>query len=104
MADCCLVSAHLLCIGCNDEPLFRHLETRKDQDFANICYTLHVGRTDFNHRRYLVCRNKEEAIAQLSSPHSPHVITTKHKDYPRKVVLCSRAKAHSIKMADCSTT
>lgn len=65
----------------------RHLETRKDQDFANICYTLHVGRTDFNHRRYLVCRNREEAIAQLSSPHSPHVITSKHKDYPRKVVF-----------------
>lgn len=69
------------------ERFAQHLKTRKNEDFSNICYTLHVGRTDFPHRRTLVCRNLGEAISTLSSPHSSQVHTSKYEDFPRKLVF-----------------
>lgn len=64
-----------------------HLIRHPDQDFANVCYTLHVGRTLFKHRRYLVCRNRDEAISDLSPINSQRVVTTQAQDHKRKVVF-----------------
>ncbi len=59
------------------ERLVAHVKTHPEQSFANVCYTLHVGRTDFDHRRYLVCRSREDALAELS-PVNPARVVTSH--------------------------
>ncbi|MCG8312104.1 MAG: acyltransferase domain-containing protein, partial [Pseudomonadales bacterium] len=56
-------------------------------NFSNICYSLHVGRRLFPHRRYLVCRNADEAIAELTELDPQHVITSQHTDRPQKLVF-----------------
>ena len=48
--------------------LGRHLELRPAADFADVAYTLQVGRRRFDHRLILVCRNRAEAIAALTGP------------------------------------
>lgn len=50
------------------ERLKCHLETHPRADLADIAYTLHVGRTQFDHRRIVVCRDHAEAIQQLQNP------------------------------------
>lgn len=69
------------------ERFVAHLHKHPDQEFANVCYTLHVGRTLFEHRRYLVCRNRDEAIAELSPVNSQRVITTQAQDHKKKLVF-----------------
>jgi thioester reductase-like protein len=44
-----------------------HLETHPQADLADIAYTLHAGRTPFDHRRIVVCRDHAEAIQQLQN-------------------------------------
>ncbi|HEU4325734.1 MAG TPA: SDR family NAD(P)-dependent oxidoreductase [Roseiflexaceae bacterium] len=46
--------------------LGRALAARPDLDLADVAYTLQVGRSSFAHRRALVCRSREEAIALLA--------------------------------------
>ncbi|KEO82731.1 non-ribosomal peptide synthetase [Tumebacillus flagellatus] len=43
--------------------LSRHLEQQPDQNLANLAYTLHVGRKQFDHRLNLVASSKEELQA-----------------------------------------
>jgi amino acid adenylation domain-containing protein len=69
------------------ERLVQHLIDHPDQSFSNICYTLHVGRTLFAHRRHLVCRNREEAIAELMALNPQQVITTHYRERPKKIVF-----------------
>lgn len=64
-----------------------HLRRHPEQDFANVCYTLHVGRTLFEHRRYLVCRNREEALAELAPVNSQRVVTTQANGLGKKIVF-----------------
>jgi amino acid adenylation domain-containing protein len=45
--------------------LAAHLRTHPEVDLANIAYTLQVGRRAFRHRRALVCRGREDALAAL---------------------------------------
>jgi phthiocerol/phenolphthiocerol synthesis type-I polyketide synthase E len=42
-----------------------HLERNPDVDFRDAAYTLRRGRRAFEHRRFLVCRNRDEAVASL---------------------------------------
>ena len=44
-----------------------HLAQDASADLADVAYTLQVGRRRFNHRRSLVCRDRDDAIALLTS-------------------------------------
>jgi len=50
-----------------------HLERDDSADLADVAYTLQVGRRGFGHRRALVCRGREDAIALLESADSKRV-------------------------------
>ncbi len=44
-----------------------YLETHPDTNLADVAYTLQVGRTAFNHRSFLLCRDRADALAQLAA-------------------------------------
>ncbi len=69
------------------ERLVEYLKDTDDVNFSNVCYTLQMGRKRFDYRRYLVCRNEDEAIAQLSSGGHKDVVSTSYKHFPRKIVF-----------------
>lgn len=45
--------------------LGQHLQKHTELSLANVAYTLQVGRQAFEHKRILVCSNREEAISLL---------------------------------------
>lgn len=45
--------------------LARHLKEHDEMNFADMAYTLQVGRKEFHHRRMIVASTKEEAIQKL---------------------------------------
>ena len=69
-------SCHLLLLSAKTAPaleattrnLAAHLDRRPDQSLADVAYTLHVGRTGRSHRRALVARDREDAVAALAEP------------------------------------
>jgi len=54
-------------VQASSERLRNRLEEHADAELADIAYTLHVGRTPFNERRIVVCRDVAEAIQQLQN-------------------------------------
>ncbi|GCE29298.1 hypothetical protein KDA_47820 [Dictyobacter alpinus] len=50
--------------------LLHAIQTEPEANLANIAYTLQVGRTMFNHRRFLLCRDRADALTQLSTQSS----------------------------------
>lgn len=69
------------------ERFVAHIKTHHRQSFANICYTLHVGRAVFPFRRYLVCRNRDEAISELTELNPQRVNTTHYQGTPQKIAF-----------------
>ena len=67
--------------------LVEHLKHHPDQSFSNVCYTLHVGRTLFPHRRHLVCRNREDAIVELTNRTPRQVINAHYRERTKKIVF-----------------
>ena len=49
------------------------LARNPEANLADVAYTLHTGRRDFAHRRMVVCRHREEAVAALGSKDSARV-------------------------------
>ena len=47
--------------------LVHHLEAHPEVHLADVAHTLQVGRRAFRHRRALVCRGREDAIAALEA-------------------------------------
>jgi acyl transferase domain-containing protein len=47
--------------------LVRHLQAHPEQPFADVAYTLQVGRKGFEQRRVLVCRDLEDALQSLET-------------------------------------
>ena len=45
-----------------------HIEGKPAQDLADIAFTTHVGRKPFARRRFVVCRDREEACRALRAP------------------------------------
>jgi natural product biosynthesis luciferase-like monooxygenase protein len=43
------------------------LEKNVDTNLADVAYTLQIGRSVFNHRRAVLCRNREDAVQSLRS-------------------------------------
>lgn len=52
-----------------------YLRHARDEQLADIAYTLHVGRGEFAHRRMFVARHNAEALQLADLPHSPGVRT-----------------------------
>jgi acyl transferase domain-containing protein len=82
----------LLLSACDAEGLDRVAQNLKDHlaqdasaELADIAYTLQVGRRRFNHRRSIVCRNRDDAIALLTNadPKRVHDFTDDDADPPR---------------------
>ena len=57
------------------EGLAEYLNGQPTRDLADVAYTLQVGRREFNHRRAIVCRDREDAIATLRNNHSKRALT-----------------------------
>ena len=53
-------------------------EKQSSLNLGDVAYTLKVGRQEFEHRRFLVCRNIESTVKLLKSPNSPEVFTHKY--------------------------
>src|SRR5205823_5366686 len=47
--------------------LAEHLRSHPDEELADVAHTLRVGRTAFEERRAVVCRDTTEAIATLDT-------------------------------------
>jgi amino acid adenylation domain-containing protein len=66
---------HLLALSARTETaleaatdrLADHLARHPEEDLADVAYTLHTGRRGMEHRRILVCRDREDALAALAS-------------------------------------
>jgi len=75
--------------------LHDYLNTHPSISFSDVCYTLHLGRKLFEHRRYLVCKNRDDAIFELSKilpneatqKQSGRVITQADSKIPRKIAF-----------------
>jgi non-ribosomal peptide synthase protein (TIGR01720 family) len=59
--------------------LTQHLMLHPDLNFADVAYTLQVGRREFNHRRILVCSDVQDAINTLNQKDSQRVLTQFHE-------------------------
>ncbi|MDZ8237951.1 MAG: SDR family NAD(P)-dependent oxidoreductase [Nostoc sp. ChiQUE01a] len=55
--------------------LVNHLQQHPEINFADLAYTLQVGRRQFNHRRILVCENSQDALSAFQEQVSQRVIT-----------------------------
>ena len=55
------------------------LKNQPEVSLADTAYTLKVGRVAFNHRRFVVCRNNEDAVAALEAADSTRRPTV-HQD------------------------
>lgn len=55
--------------------LAEHLRQHPELNLADVAYTLHVGRQEFNYRRLLLCRQIDEAVAALEQVEPQRVWT-----------------------------
>ena len=69
------------------QQVVRHLKVHPDVAFADVAFTLQVGRREFAHRRVLVCGAGEDAIRELTTPASPRVFSSFHEPGHRPCVF-----------------
>ena len=50
------------------ENLARHLESHPEENLADVAFTLKVGRRAFEHRRFVVAKDGDDAVAALRDP------------------------------------
>ncbi|WP_404791157.1 SDR family NAD(P)-dependent oxidoreductase [Altericista sp. CCNU0014] len=55
--------------------LANHLRQHSQLNLADVAYTLHVGRKDFEHRRFVVCESLTEAATSLENCDPQRVFT-----------------------------
>jgi acyl transferase domain-containing protein/acyl carrier protein len=67
--------------------LLGHLQSEPDQSLADITYTLQVGRKLFEHRRILVCRDREDAAQALAARDPQRVQTQSDELRLRPIVF-----------------
>ena len=59
------------------QALARHLRDFPDENLDDTAYTLHVGRSEFAHRRMFIAHDQSEALQRADLPHSSTVTTGK---------------------------
>ena len=70
-------------------------------NIADVAYTLHIGRQQFNHRRMLVCRDREDALEVLETNDPERILTTSAESVERPVVfMFSGQGAQYVRMAE----
>lgn len=57
--------------------LAEHLESNPNINIADVAYSLTIGRQEMNHRRFLVCRNIDDATKKLKQIDPSNVFTKK---------------------------
>ncbi|MEH2067461.1 MAG: SDR family oxidoreductase [Nostoc sp.] len=78
--------------------LVSYLQQHPDINFADVAHTLQVGRRTFNHRKTVVCRDREDAIVALQDP--KRVLTTNQEIQQRSVAfMFSGLGTHYVNMA-----
>jgi acyl transferase domain-containing protein/acyl carrier protein len=55
--------------------LANHLERNPSLNLADVAYTSQIGRTQFNHRRVVICRDARQAIASLRTADREALLT-----------------------------
>ncbi|HVU67020.1 MAG TPA: type I polyketide synthase, partial [Ktedonobacteraceae bacterium] len=63
------------------------LTQHPEVQLADVAYTLQVGRSAFNHRRMLVCQNRDEALRLLGEQPERRVLSTYQTRRDREPVL-----------------
>ena len=67
--------------------LAKHLKQNPDLNLSDVAFTLKVGRTAFNRRRMLVCREHEDALGALSNLDPKRVLTSVQEPRDRPVAF-----------------
>ena len=67
--------------------LVSHLETRSDQAFPDVAYTLQVGRQAFGHRRAVVCEDAADAVSTLVALDPRRVRTSPYRGEPCRIAF-----------------
>ncbi|NOK62234.1 MAG: type I polyketide synthase [Chloroflexi bacterium AL-W] len=81
--------------------LKEHLYQYPHINIADVAYTLHVGRQQFNYRRMFVCRDREDAIEVLETNNPERILTTSAESVERPVVfMFSGQGAQYVHMAE----
>lgn len=68
------------------ENLAQFLKDNPSLNFSDVAFTLQVGRREFSHRRVLVARNLEEAVAALETKDPQRIFTGVLGERSRQVV------------------
>jgi amino acid adenylation domain-containing protein len=66
--------------------LRRHLAAHPDLNLADVAFTLHRGRRAMTHRRVLICRDLQDALAALESHDPKRVLTQTNDRHQRSLV------------------
>ena len=66
--------------------LARHLEEHPELPLPDVAFTTQVGRKVFKHRRFLVCRDREDAVSALRS-RDPRLLTLAQEGRERPVAF-----------------
>jgi acyl transferase domain-containing protein/acyl carrier protein len=64
-----------------------HLKRNPDTSLADVAYTLQVGRRAFAHRRFLVCRDRDQAVELLETRDPQFVFTSSSESENRPLVF-----------------
>ena len=64
-----------------------HLKLHPAMNLADVAYTLHAGRRDFNYRRALVCRDAADAVPALETIDPKRVFTSFSGPVTKEVVF-----------------
>ncbi|MBD2690472.1 type I polyketide synthase [Anabaena catenula] len=67
--------------------LVQHLKQNPELNLTDVAYTLQVGRSVFNYRRFVVCQNIEEAINVLENPDHQQVLTHFEEPIQRSITF-----------------
>lgn len=84
----------LLTLSAKSEPalqqatsnLLAYLQVHPDANLADVAYTLQVGRKAFAHRRFVVCKDANDAVATLATL-PPQRVFTRHGERERPVAF-----------------
>ena len=67
--------------------LLAYLRQHPQVNLADVAYTLQVGRGEFEHRRFVVCRDVDDAVRALQSPDDERVRTGSPERQDKPVVF-----------------
>ncbi|MBG1243503.1 type I polyketide synthase [Nostoc sp. NZL] len=67
--------------------LGEYLTQHPELNLADVAYTLHLGRREFNHRRVLVCQDIQDAVNALQQQDSQRILTSFEENSNRPIAF-----------------